>query len=76
MPKFYEGFADEVAVPAGKRDVQVFDDELPGFGIRKFSSGQVAYFVKYNIGPQQRRHTLEWLPQSCRLPRISALESR
>jgi len=58
MPKFYEGFADEVAVPAGKRDVQLFDEELPGFGIRKFSSGQVAYFVKYNIGPQQRRHTL------------------
>jgi len=58
MPKFYEGFADEVTVPAGKRDVQVFDDELPGFGIRKFSSGQVAYFVKYNIGPRQRRHTL------------------
>jgi integrase len=58
MPKFYEGFADEVVVPSGKRDVQVFDDELPGFGVRKFSSGQVAYFVKYNVGPQQRRHTL------------------
>jgi hypothetical protein len=50
MPKFYEGFADEIAVPSGKRDVQVSDDELPGFGIRKFSSGQKAYFVKYNIG--------------------------
>jgi hypothetical protein len=58
MPKFYEGFADEVIVPAGKRDVQVFDDELPGFGIRKFSSGQVRYFVKYNVGSQQRRHAL------------------
>ncbi len=58
MPKLYEGFADGLVVPAGKRDVQVFDDELPGFGIRKFDSGKVSYFVKLNIGPQQRRHTL------------------
>ena len=37
MLKFMEGFADRMTVPAGARDVQVFDDELPGFGIRKFA---------------------------------------
>jgi integrase len=58
MPKFIEGFADRMQVPAGMREIQVFDDDLPGFGIRKFASGKASYFVKFNIGPQQRRLTL------------------
>src|SRR5262245_30706807 len=58
MPKFTEGFADKLTVPPGARDVQVFDDELPGFGIRKFAKGHASYFVKYNVGRQQRRKTL------------------
>ena len=40
MPKFAEGLADRLKVPPGKRDVQIFDDGLPGFGIRKFDSGR------------------------------------
>jgi hypothetical protein len=35
--------------------VQVFDEDLPGFGIRKFSTGRAVYFDKFNVGPQQRR---------------------
>jgi len=58
MPKLVEGFADRLRLPAGARDVQVFDDDLPGFGIRKFESGKASYFVKYGIGHQQRRLTL------------------
>jgi integrase len=58
MPKFFEGFADTLQVPAGARDLQVFDEELPGFGIRKFATGHAAYFVKFNVGAQQRRKTL------------------
>ena len=58
MPKFFEGFADRLRVPEGARDVQVFDDDLPGFGIRKFESGRASYFVKYSVGAQQRRLTL------------------
>jgi integrase len=58
MPKFIEGFADKMIVPAGARDAQAFDDELPGFGIRKFDSGKASYFVKFNVGAQQRRKTL------------------
>ena len=55
MPKLCEGYAARLHVPAGSRDIQVFDDELPGFGIRKFESGKASYFVKYNIGTKQRR---------------------
>ena len=58
MPKFVEGYATRIKVPVGHRDVLVFDAELPGFGIRKFASGRASYFVKYNVGVQQRRHTL------------------
>jgi hypothetical protein len=58
MPKFVEGFVDKLQVPAGAKDVQVFDDEQPGFGIRKFYSGKASYFVKFNVGAQQRRKTL------------------
>src|SRR5262245_19403598 len=58
MPKFIEGFACSLEVPPGAKDIQVFDKELPGFGIRKFESGRASYFVKYSIGAQQRRKTL------------------
>jgi len=43
MAKLVEGFAARIQVPAGARDVQVFDDELPGFGIRKFASGRALF---------------------------------
>ena len=58
MARLVEGFADKMIVPAGARDAQAFDDELPGFGIRKFDSGKASYFVKFNVGAQQRRKTL------------------
>jgi integrase len=58
MPKFMEGYAARLRVPAGARDVLVFDDALPGFFIRKFASGKASYGVKYAVGTQQRRLTL------------------
>ena len=58
MPKFVEGFADKIVVPAGRRDALVFDEVLPGFGVRKFPSGRAVYVVKYNVGGKQRRQAL------------------
>jgi hypothetical protein len=58
MPKLSEAFIAGYEVPAGERDVLIFDDALPGFGIRKYASGRTAYFVKYKIGAQQRKITL------------------
>ena len=62
MPKLIEGYADRIVVPAGKRDVLVFDDghkdAVPGFGIRKFASGKASYILKYSVGRKHRRQTL------------------
>jgi integrase len=55
------GLANAIArlkVPPGARDVQIFDDKLPGFGLRKFASGKASFFVKFNVGKQQRRMSL------------------
>ncbi len=56
--KLLEGTVERLVVPRGKRDIQIFDDALPGFGIRKFSSGKAFYFCKYNIGRKQRKMSL------------------
>ena len=74
MPKLVEGYANKLEVPPDKRDVQVFDDVLPGFGIRKFESGRASYFVKFNVGKQQRRLTLRdgSVRQPCRNTRRKA----
>jgi integrase len=58
MGKFIEGYADKLQVPAGKRDVLVFDDELPGFGIRKYASGSAVYIVKYQTRGKPHRFKL------------------
>ena len=58
MAKLLESTVARISVPEGKRDILVFDDTLPGFGIRKFASGKASFFVKYQIGEQQRKITL------------------
>jgi integrase len=59
MPKLLEGSAARIQIPAGAKDVLVFDDVLPGFGIRKFASGKASFFVKYTLpSGQQRKITL------------------
>jgi len=56
--KLVEGLVAKLHVPRGKRDIQVFDDALPGFGVRVFASGKASYFVKFNVGKQQRKKSL------------------
>jgi integrase len=51
--------AAKVAIPGGKRDVNVFDDDLPGFHIRKYDTGKQFYCVKYGLpGGKQRKVSL------------------
>jgi len=51
-----------MTVPAGARDVLVFDNDhdkaVRGFGIRKFSTGRAFYIVKYSFRGRTRRQSL------------------
>lgn len=45
--------------PTDKREALYFDDALPGFGVRMYSSGKASYFVKYTMpGGKQRNVSL------------------
>lgn len=61
MAKITDQFIRALQVPQRKPEVQEFDDELPGFGVRKQESGHVSLFVKYSIGKKQRRKTFAWV---------------
>jgi integrase len=58
VPKFTDDYVTSLQVPEGKRDVLVFDDALPGFFCRKFTSGSASYGVQYDHGTRTRRITL------------------
>jgi integrase len=47
-----------LALPEGKAETIIFDDDLPGFGIRLRSGGARTWVYQYKIGTQQRRITL------------------
>src|SRR5262249_22605084 len=53
-----EDFVRKLKVPEGKLDVVVFDEKLPGFGVRKYAKGHACYFVKYSIRGKSKKHTL------------------
>jgi integrase len=47
-----------LALPSGKSELIVFDDDLPGFGIRLRAGGKRTWIVQYRVGQKQRRLTL------------------
>src|ERR1700735_1462534 len=47
-----------LTLPEGKSELLVFDDMLPGFGVRLRAGGKRTWIVQYRIGPKQRRLTL------------------
>lgn len=48
----------KLALPAGKSDTVVFDDDMPGFGIRIRAGGKRTWVAQYRFGTKQRRVTL------------------
>jgi integrase len=48
----------KLTLPAGKAETIVFDDGLPGFGVRLRAGGKRTWIVQYRIGSKQRRVTL------------------
>jgi integrase len=47
-----------LALQQGKAELIVFDDDLPGFGIRLRAGGKRTWVVQYRVGRKQRRLTL------------------
>jgi integrase len=47
-----------LALQPGKAELIVFDDDLPGFGIRLRAGGKRTWVVQYRVGRKQRRLTL------------------
>jgi integrase len=57
MPKLTKRFVD--GVKPSKRDQVIFDDDIPGFGLRVLSSGVRSYLVQYrNRQGRSRRLTI------------------
>lgn len=59
----------EAAEPREK-DYLIWDDELPGFGVRIFSSGKRSYVIQYRTRGRSRRYTIgldgAWAPETAR----------
>jgi integrase len=48
----------QLELPDGKAELIIFDDNLPGFGIRLRAGGKKTWIVQYRVGRQQRRLSL------------------
>jgi len=58
------------AAEAQNRDYVIWDDELPGFGLRVFVSGKRSYLIQYRLAGRSRRYTIGqhgvWTPELAR----------
>ena len=68
MPKLNKRIVD-AAHPTDK-DYVVWDDDLPGFGLRVFASGKRSYIIQYRALGRSRRFTIGphgvWTPEMAR----------
>lgn len=55
---------------AREKDYVIWDDELPGFGLRVFNSGKRSYLIQYRSAGRSRRYTIGqhgvWTPELAR----------
>jgi hypothetical protein len=58
------------AAEAQEKDYLIWDDELPGFGLRVFGSGKRSYVIQYRTKGRSRRYTIglhgAWTPETAR----------
>jgi integrase len=50
--------AAAAVLPKGKAEAIIFDDDIPGFGVRIRGAGSRTWIFQYKIGPRHRRVTL------------------
>ena len=48
----------KLALPSGKSELIVFDEDLAGFGLRLRAGGSAVWIAQYRVGAKQRRVTL------------------
>lgn len=69
MAKLSKRIVDQAE--AGEKDYFIWDDELPGFGLRVFKSGKRSYLVQYRAKGRTRRFTIGthgvWTPETARV---------
>lgn len=56
--KFTKPAVAKLALPEGKSELIVFDDALPGFGLRLRAGGKRVWIAQYRVGTKQRRATI------------------
>lgn len=58
------------AAEVREKDYFIWDDELPGFGLRIFASGKRSYLIQYRAAGRTRRFTIGlhgiWTPETAR----------
>lgn len=68
MAKITKRIVDAAEVRAN--DYVIWDDELPGFGLRVFASGKRSYVIQYRAAGRSRRYTIGlhgvWTPETAR----------
>ena len=68
MPKLTKRTVDAASVR--EKDYFIWDDDLPGFGLRVFASGKRSYLVQYRAAGRTRRYTIGlhgvWTPETAR----------
>lgn len=58
MPKLNKAAIPSLRLDRGKTDQILFDDDLPGFGVRLRAGGKRTWIVQYRVGALQKRLTL------------------
>ncbi len=56
--KLTKATVDRLVLPPGKEEMIVFDEALPGFGLRIRAGGKRTWIAQYRLGSKQRRLTL------------------
>jgi integrase len=56
--KLTQASIERLALPAGKSEAIIFDDDVPGFGLRLRAGGSRTFIVQYALGSRQRRMTI------------------
>jgi integrase len=56
--KLTQASIERLALPTGKSEAIIFDDDVPGFGLRLRAGGSRTFIVQYALGGRQRRMTI------------------